>query len=82
MKKKALDAPCYDLCDRLLTTQEASVWLGCSKSTVTKLARRGRLQAIRINHLRRFRMADLKAFVEQNLESPRPTRKKKKRGKR
>jgi excisionase family DNA binding protein len=49
---------------RLLSTEEASVYLGCHLRTVFRLIDEGRLKAYRLGRVLKFRQEDLDAALE------------------
>lgn len=64
----------YELIEPLLLTAEAAAGLlGIGKTTLRELVRRDRLRCVEFvatgfkRPIRRFRMADLKAFVEESV---------------
>jgi PTS system nitrogen regulatory IIA component len=56
--------------DRLLTVKEAAAILGVRPGTVYLWAERGELPSYKIGSLRRFRLADLEAFIESCRQAP------------
>jgi len=51
---------------RLLTPDEVAQFLSVSQRTVKRLVAEGSLPAYKIRRSMRFRLEDLKAYVEQN----------------
>lgn len=49
----------------LLKPEEAAKILRLGRTTVYALVKAKRLKAVKVGNLRRFRMADLKAYVDQ-----------------
>ncbi len=50
---------------RNLSRHDSAVYLGVSRSTLDRIERRGELDSIRIGRRRRFRVADLKRYLEE-----------------
>lgn len=60
--------PCLNLIkDPLLKPIIAARFLGIHRSTVQCMAREGRLPALKIGRLWRFRQSDLEAWIESKL---------------
>ena len=50
--------------ERLLSVKEAAALLGCSAAAIRKWRYQGRLPAVRVGRLVRFRRHDIEAFVQ------------------
>jgi excisionase family DNA binding protein len=60
--------------DRLLVSKcEAAERLGVSVRTVERLVATGRLRQVHVERLARFRVSDLKAYVDALTDNPEPT---------
>lgn len=53
----------------LMTVREASAFLQIGECTVYQLAGLGQLPSVKIGKSRRFRLADIEAFIDSNVQA-------------
>lgn len=61
-----------DAVPHLLTTQEVAERLRISVNSAHRLAESGELSSVRVGRLRRFRIADVTAYIERDQQPSRP----------
>lgn len=58
--------------EKLLTADDVATALQCSKAQVFALAGRGEIPSVKIGRLRRFREADVEAYIGGRSTAPSP----------
>ena len=56
--------------ERLIDSEEAAALLGVDRLTVTKLAREGKVPAVLIGKLWRFRASAIEAWIQSSFAEP------------